>query len=349
MNTVENHHKLLLLNRISEFHNLQLSAFLTVIFEMETPMPRSEEFEVQLWIKQYLEESVSNLAKSVWNKFYSSINSIRTTEENRKRINLFCKYGLDSFQSIDHFTVAAFVDAINAQNTAYNTHSEKPNLLSDYIDCIHEVVQDCLDTRTADKQKLFFAKVIEGTANLVKPSQLAKLFDFIVFEGCLNQDQDVAAAFEKTGIEVCINVCHSQGASYSKIILEILSGFLSQPEKHRTSLDDKQKNTVFVESLTLIASLAKFFDENDVATLDIYERIVEMLNLPSKPLKKAISKCISPLSKLMPARSKKLMKQLLDMLSKSNDANTLVGAAFAVAGIVKGLGKNLIKFAKIKY
>ena len=128
-----------------------------------------------------------------------------------------------------------------------------------------------------------------------------------------------------------------------------MARYLKEPQTKRPNIDGKQKNSVLNESLILIASLAKYFDESDPSTLDIYEQIVEMLNLSSKQLKKSLSKCISPLSKLMVDRSKKLLKQLMAMLLKTNDSNTSVGAAFAIAGIVKGLGlRTLDEFDIIK-
>lgn len=68
-----------------------------------------------------------------------------------------------------------------------------------------------------------------------------------------------------------------------------------------------------------------------------------MLNIPNNELKKSISKCISPLAKLLEEKSKKFLKQLIAMLLKTKDISTLIGAAFAIAGIVKGLGIHTLK------
>ena len=182
----------LMLTRMPEYHNLQLPDFLSVVLQMDAPLPESEEFEVQLWIKQYLEEPVCTLAKKVWNKYYSNVDVIRSDQQNRLRLTLFCKYGLDAFGTVDMSTVDAFVDSINVD----------PSLLYEYIESIASIVQGCVDQNVANQQMKLFARVVECTASLVDHSQLEKLFDFIVYDGYLSEVGDIPMAFEKAGVSV---------------------------------------------------------------------------------------------------------------------------------------------------
>jgi hypothetical protein len=247
-------------------------------------------FTVQLWIKQYADEPVNHLAKKIWEKHYTSTDMMKKESYRKTRLLLFCKYSIDPFGNLDEQTVQAFVDAISLD----------PSLLAEYIEGIKILIQSCYDEKTVNQQLRLFARIVERSAELVEPSQLSQLFEFLVYDGYLNEGPEVSSAFEKAGTNVCVQ----QGKIYSNQILTILTEYLAKPEHKRAGLEEKQKNLVLNESLILIASLAKYFDHSDSATLDIYERIVEMLNLPSKQLKKSISKCISPLSKLMEDKSK---------------------------------------------
>jgi hypothetical protein len=118
----------------------------------------------------------------------------------------------------------------------------------------------------------------------------------------------------------------------------VLSKFLKNPLEKRPYLDLKHKEIVQSKLLQFISSLAKYFDKNSESTLNIYERVIDMLNSPSQDIKKSISKCIPPLARLLEDNSKKFLKQLLMMMLKSTSLDTLIGAAYAIAGIIKGLG-----------
>lgn len=240
----------------------------------------------------------------------------------------FAQYALDKFGAVNKSASDAFVAAINIDS----------ELLYEYIEGIRDIIQGCHTQNHADEQLRFFSSVVNSVSNLINESQLEKLFEFIIYEGYLHPSSEISSSFEKCGTSVCIE----QGKHSSVKILKILKNYLLNPLNKRTDIDTQKEQLVLNECLILIASLAKHFDRSNEATLDIYERIIEMLNIPNMELKKSISKCISPLAKILEDKSKKFLKQLIAMLLKSKDLSTLSGAAFAIAGIVKGFGLRAI-------
>jgi hypothetical protein len=326
--TISDKHRMVLCSRLFDYHNLQLTNFLNVVFEYNKPLPRSEDFEVQLWIKQYDEEPINKIAQKVWNKYYSNADVIQKGTNKRNRIMNFSQYALDAFGDVSKSTTEAFVAAIGIDK----------DLLYEYIETIREIIKGCANPFEVEEQFKFFASVVNSVSNLIDASQLDKLLEFIIYEGYLNTEKEISSAFERCGISVCIE----QGRENSKKILMILKTYLLNPLNGKNNLDAAQEGAVLNEILVLIASLATHFDKSDESTLDIYERIIEMLNIPSTELKKSISKCISPLSKLLVEKSEKFLKQLMAMLSKTKDHSTLSGAAYAISGIVKGLGISAI-------
>ena len=326
-NKITDEERIVLCSRLFDYHSLQLPNFFKVILNFNKPLPRSENFEVQLWIKQYEEDPIDKLAQRVWNKYYSNVDVIEKGRDKKIRILNFTRYAIDSFGSVSKPTSEAFVSAINLDS----------GLLFEYIGSINEIIASYTDKVQRDQQ-LKFSVVINSVSNLVDESQLETLFEFIIYQGYLNPDHEISTAFERCGISVCIE----QGKKHSVKILQILKNYLLNPLNKRTDLDSHKEQLVLNESLVLISSLAKHFNKSDESTLDIYERIIEMLNIPNPELKKSISKCISPLSKLLEDKSKKFLKQLLSMLQKTKDLSTLSGAAYAISGIVKGLGLKTI-------
>ena len=328
-NYIDDQERMVLCSKLFDYHNLQLPTFFKVIINYNKPLPRYETFEVQLWIMQYEEEPVNKLAQQIWNKYYCNVDIIGKGRSKRDKIMNFSQYALDAFGEVSKCTIDALVAAINIDQ----------DLLHEYIDGIRDIIESCTDANQASEQLRFFASVIRSVSNLIDPSQLEQLFEFVVYEGCLNPSLEISNDFEKCGISICLE----SGKKYPNEILQILKRYLLNPLNKRKDLDSQKEQLVLNEALVLISSLAKNFDKSNEATLDIYERIIEMLNIPNKELKKSISKCISPLSNLLKEKSKKFLKQLISMLQKTKDLSTLSGAAFAISGIVKGLGMNTIE------
>ena len=335
MERIDDKERLLLCNQLFDFNTLQLADFFKIIYDYDKAIPRSESFEVQLWIMQNEEEPTNKAAQRLWNKYYSNIDIISHSKEKKTRVKLYTAYATDRFGEIRKWTVNSFIAAINIDRT----------LLFEYIDSIQEVINNCLTPEQATEQFRFFAYVITSVAHLVDSSQLEKLFEFIVYDGYFAEGENISTAYEKCGINIWIE----QGQLHSTAILKILKGYLLNPKAKRPGIDVEKEYLVLNLTLLLISSLAKYFDKSNESTLDIYERIIEMLNMPNNELKKSISKCISPLAKLLEDKSKKFLKQLIAMLLKTKDLSTLTGAAFAIAGIVKGLGiKTIEDFSILK-
>lgn len=66
--------------------------------------------------------------------------------------------------------------------------------------------------------------------------------------------------------------------------------------------------------------------------------MVELLHNPSELIRQSICKCIPQLARFFDDRSKKLFEEQLTVLRESQDEKLLRGSAYAVAGIIKGLG-----------
>lgn len=320
--------RMLVCSKLFDYHGLQLPNFFKVLFDFNQPIGRSCDFEVQLWIMQFEEEPINKLAQRVWNKYYSNIDVIQNEKDKKERIMNFVKYSLDSFGRVSKCTTEALVAAINIDK----------RLLSEYIENINDVIENCNGEDETDEQFKFFSSVVNSVADLIGEEQFETLFEFFIYKGYLNPDREIATSYEKCGISVCIE----QGKYHSVKILKILKKYLLDPINKRSDIDSNKEQLVLNESLVLISHLAQHFDQHHDTTLDIYERIIEMLNLPNKELKKSISKCISPLSRLLEDKSKKFLKQLIQMLHKTKDLSTITGAAYAISGVVKGLGLKTI-------
>ena len=66
--------------------------------------------------------------------------------------------------------------------------------------------------------------------------------------------------------------------------------------------------------------------------------MLELLNTPSELIRQSICRVIPQLARFFDDKSKKFLEDNLKILRESQDEKALRGSAYAVAGIIKGLG-----------
>ena len=66
--------------------------------------------------------------------------------------------------------------------------------------------------------------------------------------------------------------------------------------------------------------------------------MLELLNTPSEMIRQSICKVIPQLARFFDDKSKKFLEDHLKVLRESQDDKLIRGSAYAVAGIIKGLG-----------
>jgi hypothetical protein len=187
MERITDKERLYICNQLFDFNTLQLTDFFRIIYDYNKAIPRSESFEVQLWIMQNEEEPINKAAQRLWNKYYSNIDIISQGKDKKTRLKHYTSYVLDRFGEMRNCTVNSFIAAINIDRT----------LLLEYIDSIQEVISECLTPNQATEQFRFFASVVSSVSHLVDSSQLEKLFEFIVYEGYFAEGENISTVFEK--------------------------------------------------------------------------------------------------------------------------------------------------------
>ena len=89
----------------------------------------------------------------------------------------------------------------------------------------------------------------------------------------------------------------------------------------------------------MIGYLAGYLDSTSQKKLvGTFEKMLELLNTPSELIRQSICKVIPLLAKYFEDKSKKFLEDHLHILRTSSEEKLFRGSAYAVAGIVKGLG-----------
>ena len=125
----------------------------------------------------------------------------------------------------------------------------------------------------------------------------------------------------------------AKAGSHGKLLLDTLFGFVQQ--KGPTSGDINV--TVAIRAVNMMNSGALWL--KDYPNLfGVYERLIKMLNNPCEALRRAIALCIPALAKHFRVKSVEHLKVLVGHLLNNENEQNVRGAAYAISGIVKGLG-----------
>lgn len=96
-------------------------------------------------------------------------------------------------------------------------------------------------------------------------------------------------------------------------------------------------------ALQLFGRIASFLEASDPRVPKVVDRLVEALKTPSEVVQAAVSDCIPALVKRMRQEVAPLVDRLFDMLINGGKYAERRGAAYGIAGVVKGRGLSSLK------
>ena len=153
------------------------------------------------------------------------------------------------------------------------------------------------------------------------------MFEFFITKGCLDTDETIA----KASMDAALQIISVKGSDYSEEMLKILEKFINESKKY----SELSRN----QAIIMIGYLAGYLDSTSQKKLvGTFEKMLELLNTPSEMIRLSICKVIPLLAKYFEDKSKKFLEDHLHILRTSSEEKLFRGSAYAVAGIVKGLG-----------
>ncbi|KAG5725284.1 Translational activator gcn1 [Termitomyces sp. T112] len=209
-------------------------------------------------------------------------------------------------------------------------YREKAKILAPEYDEYGMVIAQSLDRADPWPARLAIAQTFEQLSPMFTPAEIEPFFHFLVRDQALG---DRVAEVRRGMLNAGTTVIDFHGAERLAALISFFENHLAQPSP-ATETDDQIKEAVII----LFGRLARHLDSSDPRIPTIVNRLVEALKTPAEQVQIAVSDCLSPLVQLMRPRLASLVDDLMDDLFNSPKYATRRGAAYGLAGVLKGTG-----------
>ncbi|KAK9461253.1 armadillo-type protein [Lipomyces oligophaga] len=192
------------------------------------------------------------------------------------------------------------------------------------------VLKTSLDQKDPWEGRSGIAGALKEIASFFPEAELVTLVTFLIEDGPLG-DREPMVRQEMQEAAVLILDLHAKNSV--GILMPILEKTLRA--KHTGA---EEQDRIKECAIVLYGTLARHLD-NDEDLPPIIERLIATLRAPSENVQFAVSESLPPLVKRVSGDNiEKYVKKLLDQLLAGNRFSERRGAAFGLAGLVKGVG-----------
>eukprot|EP01135_Chromosphaera_perkinsii_P011402 Nk52_evm47s2391 gene=Nk52_evmTU47s2391 len=164
---------------------------------------------------------------------------------------------------------------------------------------------------------------------VLKVENIPLIFNFFIQKGFCDLNEGV----RKQMLESCLKVIESFGADGASDILNIFEKYLASPAPD-SEIHDRVRESVII----CLGASAVHLEKGHPKVPPVVEQLMATLNTPSEPVQEAAAKCLAPLMASKKPEAPAIIKKLLDNLLEGEKYAERRGAAFGLAGAVKGFG-----------
>nr|XP_019949232.1 PREDICTED: eIF-2-alpha kinase activator GCN1 [Paralichthys olivaceus] len=159
-------------------------------------------------------------------------------------------------------------------------------------------------------------------------SQVTPLFLFFVPDALNDRHPDVRRCM----LDAALSALNTHGKDNVSSLLPVFEEFL------KNAPQDASYDSVRQSVVILMGSLAKHLDKNDPKVKPIVAKLITALSTPSQQVQESVASCLPPLVPAIKEDAAGIVRNLLQLLLESDKYAERKGAAYGLAGLVKGLG-----------
>ncbi|CAL8247414.1 unnamed protein product [Merluccius merluccius] len=159
-------------------------------------------------------------------------------------------------------------------------------------------------------------------------SQVTPLFLFFVPDALNDRHADVRRCM----LDAALSALNTHGKDNVSSLLPVFEEFL------KNAPQDASYDSVRQSVVILMGSLAKHLDKSDPKVKPIVAKLITALSTPSQQVQESVASCLPPLVPAIKEDAAGIVRNLLQLLLESDKYAERKGAAYGLAGLVKGLG-----------
>ena len=183
------------------------------------------------------------------------------------------------------------------------------------------------------------ALALKELAASFSPSELVSFISFMICDGAVG-DRNSAVRDQMVNSATTIIALH--GAERVNELMKLFEDFLKRSEKD-TAASDLVSEAVVI----LYGSLARHLQSGDPKVPQVVDKLLSTLATPSETVQYAVATCLPPLVQTSPQQTSVYVQRTLDSLYQSKSYAARRGAAYGLAGIVKGRGVSAFREYRI--
>ncbi|KAI4350125.1 hypothetical protein L6164_010637 [Bauhinia variegata] len=182
------------------------------------------------------------------------------------------------------------------------------------------------------------ALALHSAADVLRTKDLPVVMTFLISRALADPNADVRGRMINAGIMII----DKHGKDNVSLLFPIFENYLN-----KTASDEEKYDLVREGVVIFTGALAKHLVKDDPKVHMVVDKLLDVLNTPSEAVQRAVSMCLSPLMQSKQDDAAALVSQLLDRMMKSDKYGERRGAAFGLAGVVKGFGISCLKKYRI--
>ncbi|KAJ7623265.1 armadillo-type protein [Roridomyces roridus] len=229
-------------------------------------------------------------------------------------------------ESVEHWPQAVH----STVSTLQEYYREKAKILAPEFDQYGMVIAASLERSDPWQARVAASLAFELLAPLLPEEEIEPFFTFLIQDEALG---DRTAEVRRGMLNAGTAVIDLHGASRLAALIAMFEDHLGKASP-ATETGDQIKEAVVI----LFGRVARHLDATDSRVPSIVERLVEALKTPAEQVQMAVSECLSPLVKIMRPKVAQLVDDLLDQLFNAPKYAARRGAAYGLAGVLKGTG-----------
>ncbi|KAJ3828802.1 translational activator GCN1 [Lentinula raphanica] len=209
-------------------------------------------------------------------------------------------------------------------------YRDKAKILAPEYDQFGMVIAESLEQSDPWQARLAVSHAFQQLAPLFVEAEVLPFFHFLIQDEALGDRTPEVRRSMLTSGTIAVDL---HGRSCIAPLIAMFEEYLGRSSP-ATATGDHIKEAVVI----LFGRVARHLDASDVRIPGIVNRLVEALKTPSEQVQIAASDCLSPLVNLMRPEVPALVDNLFEDLLNAPKYASRRGAAYGIAGVIKGTG-----------